>query len=185
MIVGEFSLKHKFQSTLPHGERPGSSLSNHRTIFSFRSALPAWERLGASSLRPRVASFDPRSRVGATHSARASVPGDGVSIRAPARAATTGPAPGPRVESCFDPRSRVGSDKFFFNRSNTLRLGSDLQRHLPHAPDPRSRLGSDTALKVHNTATGWFSIHALAKGATAPVGQGFHHAQLVSIHALT
>ena len=102
-------------------------------FYSFRSALPRGERPSTGSTIAAPTSFDPRSRAGsdaacdalqalllevsirapargATRSTGARAILAEVSIRAPARGATkrwTSPTP-PRT--CFDPRSRAGSD---------------------------------------------------------------------------
>src|SRR5262249_24584509 len=74
-----------FRSALPHGERPAG-----QTTFSgadaFRSALPHGERPGPA--RPRMGPY-------------------GVSIRAPARGATSSSCCFSSSWTCFDPRSRT------------------------------------------------------------------------------
>ena len=92
--------RHKFQSSLPRGERPYWAVHN-----------------------PPVCDFNPRSREGSDQNSSGSVqPQAPISILAPARGATGNPALFHRFPKNFNPRSREGSDMFspdqFFKRSN-------------------------------------------------------------------
>ncbi len=78
-----------FRSALPHGERPSSN-KDIQYALTFRSALPHGERPAPMTIR---------------------LPDRRVSIRAPARGATTSAAHRSPWRSSFDPRSRTGSDK--------------------------------------------------------------------------
>src|SRR5208337_1030774 len=77
-----------FRSALPRGERLSGS-TNGDVLYAFRSALPRGER---PELRHAI---DLYFRV---------------SIRAPARGATSAPARSRPAHTGFDPRSRAGSD---------------------------------------------------------------------------
>ena len=150
----------RFQSTLPHGERPlirrlyGASHSgfNPRSRMGsdgptqvdtfryneFQSTLPHGERRVAGAvLVHRYRSFNPRSRMGSDRRSGGRVPAlfpvsihapawgatisgssalrrRGVSIHAPAWGATPYEVDRRRFRSCFNPRSRMGSDSGIF-----------------------------------------------------------------------
>ena len=122
---------YEFQSTLPHGER----LSRRKAdlpICWFQSTLPHGERHG---LRAK------------------NLVHDSVSIHAPAWGATPCDDSS-SCSSCFNPRSRMGSDSLrrLCTRSQPCfnprsRMGSDdtahSQRHVRNCFNPRSRMGSD------------------------------------------
>ena len=164
-----------FQSTLPRGERPRISRGRNRLIL-FQSTLPRGERLVKCDSKGHYDSFNPRSRVGSDLLSVFSWPpapvvsihapawgatagflflsvSDSVSIHAPAWGATTTYRSSSRT-TCFNPRSRVGSD------THTDR-DKPMQQVSIHAPawgatrkrihdipirtgfNPRSRVGSD------------------------------------------
>ena len=99
-----------FQSTLPHGERPGRSIRFLRSgYFNPRS------RMGSDDLRP------PEESVKA------------ISIHAPAWGAT-GQRPGiSGRHQDFNPRSRMGSDVPVYDREDD---DSEFQSTLPHGERP-------------------------------------------------
>ena len=120
-----------FQSALPRGERRvDTNLAFH--MFLFQSALPRGERLPLTRGMLQVHDFNPRSREGSDTiwsdivsrtgiSIRAPARGattersylldmDVISIRAPARGATRAISPGQLYCKHFNPRSREGSD---------------------------------------------------------------------------
>src|SRR5262245_30468032 len=70
-----------FQSTLPRGERPFGA-EEIGVIMRFQSTLPHGERRVLSAISFRRASFNPRSRMGATSEVRVHDPVNAVSIRA-------------------------------------------------------------------------------------------------------
>ena len=120
----------RFRSALPRGERRITEQYADRP--GFRSALPRGERHYASLLSSRH---------------------EIVSIRAPARGATSRRSQ-PWRSRRFDPRSRAGSDR---RRS----VPASWRRGF----DPRSRAGSDIAAHRSATVTD-VSIRAPARGAT-------------------
>ena len=126
------AVDHEFQSTLPHGERPGRRTQGAgRPVISIHA--PAW---GATFPRPihttTVRNFNPRSRMGSD------------------AAAWTGSS------SCayFNPRSRMGSDRSLELQAKVIAISihapawGATHRSMSQRPDalnfnPRSRMGSD------------------------------------------
>jgi len=123
----------KFQSTLPHGERRRSIVGSCLDL-RFQSTLPHGERHAQSH--------------GCQGNSR-------VSIHAPARGATTTRWTSAPDTTCFNPRSRTGSDDLGQFR---VVHGYKFQSTLPHGErpgvggsktsevcsfNPRSRTGSD------------------------------------------
>ena len=200
-----------FQSTLPQGERL-ILVNEQYIIFLFQSTLPQGERPALfTSLSVTSFCFNPRSRKGSVLISSSKFAGL-VSIHAPARGATalckhrlllrqfqsTLPQ-GERqsltvatiVGTCFNPRSRKGSDQ------PCLRVYLLLLFVSIHAPargaslsvtsfcfNPRSRKGSDVGASGSYLRFLFVSIHAPARGATPqrllPSLSGF---LIVSIHA--
>ena len=117
---------------LPRGERPTPTTSTTSPPL-FQFALPRGERRAGCHGRGTVLQ---------------------VSIRAPAWGATPGSTPHPAGYSCFNSRSRVGSDPdsahrscFFPSFNSRSRVGSDNRRFENVAEccsfNSRSRVGSD------------------------------------------
>ncbi len=148
-----------FQSTLPRGER--------------RLALIKGQVLEVSIHAP--------ARGATPDHGPDQISGD-VSIHAPARGATAiAPMPGCRF-SCFNPRSRAGSDPLLHCvQVSTVLFQSTLPRGerppasagcrpRPGSFNPRSRAGSDATTVFTSTSSARVSIHAPARGATPFVG---------------
>ena len=90
----------------------------------------------ARRMAMRSRCFNPRSRTGSDdRGVQAAAIGDGVSIHAPARGATTRSSSMPLLLSSFNPRSRTGSDCFAWWARPYSLLGFN----------PRSRTGSDVS----------------------------------------
>ena len=161
----------RFQSTLPHGERPNTCLSSIVRVL-FQSTLPHGERLPFVLCSfPNRDYFNPRSRMGS----------DGAELVRKYR------------RHYFNPRSRMGSDSslsnifwelHYFNPRS--RMGSDscaswarffsviFQSTLPHG-ERRHPLGKLFRQLI-------ISIHAPAWGATRRFNSS-HTALSISIHA--
>ena len=99
--------------------------------------------------------FNPRSRAGSDGTGIPYSIAMHVSIRAPARGATTRGRHNPRPRKCFNPRSRAGSDANLSRR-----------RHARTCFNPRSRAGSDI-MAVLAAIIILVSIRAPARGATS------------------
>ena len=170
----------KFQSTLPHGERPPSGANFPApAAVSIHAPARGATRHHRHGGRPSGVSIHAPAR-GATRLRLARRRGCSVSIHAPARGATRGPChcdvspvfqstlPHGERPPCrrmcralrrFNPRSRTGSDV----RVNPL-------RHRHPSFNPRSRTGSDGRHWSAYQRRGLVSIHAPARGATqAPI----------------
>ena len=83
-----------FQSTLPHGERPGANIGTPR-LCPVSIHAPAWGATDNWRIGNATRSFNPRSRMGsdvANYGLKVSA--DGVSIHAPAWGATSHPISG-------------------------------------------------------------------------------------------
>ena len=83
MFIRDF----EFQSTLPRGERRGTT-STPTGSTTFQSTLPRGERLMLTRLIHPTYDFNPRSREGSDSLDDSEQKGDGISIHAPARGAT-------------------------------------------------------------------------------------------------
>ena len=166
-----------FRSALPRGERPlvPSVLALTSACFDPRSragsdsaqarrrrrehvsirapARGATRCAGSDAARSQGVSIRAPAR-GATTS-HAVPTGHGVSIRAPARGATSLPVGSVRLASCFDPRSRAGSD---------VRLSSRAAWHAFRSALPRGERRQSTAGRL---AVSRVSIRAPARGATS------------------
>ena len=90
-----------------------------------------------------------------------------VSIHAPAWGATPGRLMSPPGATCFNPRSRVGSDGVLDQMSKCIigfnprsRVGSDIEQAVAKLGqlgfNPRSRVGSDMAIVRREMAAVWF-----------------------------
>ena len=167
-----------FQSTLPCGERRSFSKSSSMVI-PFQSTLPCGERLVLHFVLHGTVSFNPRSRVGSDCKIECLLEEYNVSIHAPVWGATgnIGARVGDKIVSIhapvwgatvnwsspigglfgFNPRSRVGSDRFRNSESADQicfnprsRVGSDSSSRGNMAIlgrfNPRSRVGSDEEL---------------------------------------
>ena len=122
-----------FQSALPRGERQRSDKVFVR-IYQFQSALPRGERrVSDFSVCQHDRYFNPRSREG-SDIFPFSFPKILIiiSIRAPARGATTFRSPFFSISWYFNPRSREGSDD---RSTGHITITGDF--------NPRSREGSD------------------------------------------
>ncbi len=173
-----------FRSALPRGERPVNR-QRDETRLLFRSALPRGERreAGASGCSC-PASFDPRSREGSDPVRSDRRKNGAVSIRAPARGATSCLSGGPQSGAGFDPRSREGSDT---GEVAGRRIGQQVSIrapargatrevvHVRHVLAFRSALprGERLTASVINSAPYRVSIRAPARGATLQAVQRF------------
>ena len=176
-IGGTVTLKGKFQSTLPQGER-------RRWVLSYRR---------------NNRNFNPRSHKGSDHSDTITIFNFYISIHAPTRGATAVPWRYRPLDAYFNPRSHKGSDS---TEPNPVLVLSDISIHAPtrgatvtgkenleiigisiHAPtrgatpgrrsfwqrlqdfNPRSHKGSDIVLgcRIEDLI---ISIHAPTRGAT-------------------
>ena len=167
----------QLQSTLPRGERL-FGVEDRRSLLWLQSTLPRGERPLQTPLPmlPRLASIHAPAR-GATPSWRFLPGWRGASIHAPARGATRAWAVCPCDISCFNPRSRAGSDRRSASRcARSWKLQSTLPRGerqallsnaacLMASFNPRSRAGSDLS-KPPGSDRACASIHAPARGAT-------------------
>ena len=184
---------YKFQSTLPHGERPPRA-SSSPAAEEFQSTLPHGERREPRFAVIGILSFNPRSRTGSDgrnttrttsiSSFQSTLPHG--ERRCCARNRSSSP-------ESFNPRSRTGSDAILSDSSRT------------HASfNPRSRTGSDSSTSTASPARNEFqstlphgerlaisrsavmprsvSIHAPARGATYAYMKS-SAAERVSIHA--
>ena len=146
-----------FQSTLPHGERPGCD--------------------GKLQIPPGVSIHAPAR--GATVNQAAYSKGHIVSIHAPARGATRKATPAAHRRSRFNPRSRTGSDLLLLSYSITF-IRVSIHAPARGATEPLIQSGSLQAVSIHAPARGatclpcsflyhlYVSIHAPARGATLP-----------------
>ena len=130
-LVRQFHSGIGFQSTLPHGERQKSCMSNI-VSHSFQSTLPHGERRDDGWACAGAGRFNPRSRMGS----------DGIicphKLLARMFQSTLphGERPealgGPPILHCFNPRSRMGSDQLKIMYVTAMQ-----------GFNPRSRMGSD------------------------------------------
>ena len=147
-------IRRRFQSTLPHGERPSTAQVRHPWKW-FQSTLPHGERPGIVVFNVATMSFNPRSRMGsdvkhlpvsATITVFQSTLPHGERHLREDR---------PPVCNRFNPRSRMGSDHPTITLSNR---DIPFQSTLPHGERPKILDQLRDKLPV--------SIHAPAWGAT-------------------
>ena len=148
------TLPSAFQFTLPHGERLSINTFTSASL-AFQFTLPHGERQVGRILVGQRTSFNSRSRMGSDLSEIPDMMGQMVSIHAPAWGATSEqPAPPPaaqfqftlphgerqsrrprsrRPSSCFNSRSRMGSD---LTRASSFLSIWKFQFTLPHGERP-------------------------------------------------
>ena len=163
---------HKFQSTLPQGERPYEDIGLD-PVQVFQSTLPQGERLKIWKITAIETDFNPRSHKGSDSHRHFHTKQKG-------EFQSTLPQ-GERRESgsqmClvhrdFNPRSHKGSDG---GAGKEIRLDPDF--------NPRSHKGSDRSMRFYRRKKD-ISIHAPTRGATPHRG-GLEEAMRISIHAPT
>ena len=124
--------KNRFQSTLPHRERPKSPWRK-MPRWKFQSTLPHRERPGRTTFHttPSWISIHAPAQ-GATVLFQRHGAGTAISIHAPAQGATEVTRNISTERKYFNPRSRTGSD-----------LAAGIRHRLCKHFNPRSRTGSD------------------------------------------
>ena len=154
-IGGTVTLKGKFQSTLPQGER-------RRWVLSYRR---------------NNRNFNPRSHKGSDHSDTITIFNFYISIHAPTRGATAVPWRYRPLDAYFNPRSHKGSDS---TEPNPVLVLSDISIHAPTrgATLPECFLdcvslfqstlpqGERLMAEITGQTAFWISIHAPTRGAT-------------------
>ena len=165
------SIFHKFQSTLPRGERL-IKLHKPHSPSEFQSTLPRGERRFLDNLFTDAAKISIHAPArGATTDSNKYNEYDKISIHAPARGATCAKCNLKHLDDDFNPRSREGSDIIGQAlQVSTCKFQSTLPRGERHHP-------YCTAYTIHQ-----ISIHAPARGATTPPGLPPPPSQ-ISIHA--
>ncbi len=160
-----------FQSTLPRGERPGY-VEDIGECFIVSIHAPAW---GATKKGNRDFNFMEVSihapAWGATRIIETYPDACSVSIHAPAWGATWNPLIIPFSFTCFNPRSRVGSDP-----------GRRSEKETGRGFNPRSRVGSDWQNYPLNPPHKLFQS-TLPRGERRPLQERSENHENVSIHA--
>ena len=123
-----------FQSTFPHGERPWRIEGTLRE-FPFQSTFPHGERHPVNTRDSRFYGFNPRSHTGND----------------------SAPSTFSIISGCFNPRSHTGNDLTAWRKQRRKRL---FQSTFPHG-ERRQKLEED-ARKI------WVSIHVPTRGTTLP-----------------
>ena len=160
MTVWIITSMHRFQSTLPRGERQ-TVANGCNTAMRFQSTLPRGERQFLRQMFRGHYHFNPRSHEGSDHISAPSISFHKISIHAPTRGATCSDCP-MVIRQLFQ---------------STLPRGErhGLLRSLPLLGyfNPRSHEGSDAHGRIYPVMTFKISIHAPTRGATSIFAKKF------------